>query len=199
MKIKFVGPKPIISHTGIAFDSNKEDKYNYLNITLQLIKALDHEYIPEKTYMYQADTRRLNDDEMFHVLQHYCEHLNELISNAKKESISYIENMLFHARNNNTISEIEREILIKNIEMMRYYLTQRHVNKQVYYCAVDVLANIMRRGHIDYVIAPMYERFVHVFHSVEGVLHKGRLPIDTNIEIYEEEGELLVKLDLLLR
>lgn len=199
MKIKFVGPKPIISHTGIVFDTNKEDKYNYINITLQLIKALDHEYIPEKKYTYQTDMHRLTDKEMFQALEQHCNNLKEIITNAHSQSTAYVDNMLYHAKNNTTLSDVERETLMKNIEIMRTYMTQRYVNKNAYYCAIDVLANIMKRGHIDYVIAPMYERFVHIFHSVEGVLHKGRTPTDTNIEIYEEKGDLFVKLDLLQR
>ena len=57
MILKYVGPKPIISHTGIEFDNNKEDKYAYLNIVIQLIRALDHEYIENRIYKYEADTR----------------------------------------------------------------------------------------------------------------------------------------------
>jgi len=59
MELKYVGPKPIISHTGIEFDNNKEDKFAYLNIVIQLLKALDHDYFEDKTYVYQADTARV--------------------------------------------------------------------------------------------------------------------------------------------
>ncbi|MDQ7061959.1 MAG: hypothetical protein Q9M43_12925 [Sulfurimonas sp.] len=48
MRLKYVGPKPIISHTGIEFDNNKEDKFAYLNIVIQLLKALNHEYFEDK-------------------------------------------------------------------------------------------------------------------------------------------------------
>jgi len=36
MTLKYVGPKPLISHTGIEFDKNKEDKYVYLPIVAKL-------------------------------------------------------------------------------------------------------------------------------------------------------------------
>lgn len=196
MKIKFVGPKPIISHTGVTFDTNKEDKYNYLNITIQLIKALDHDYIPEKRYVYETDTRRMSDDEMYHALERYCPDLKKTILEAEMASMHYVDNKLNGAKESCVIDDIECQTLMKNIELMRQYMTQRYVNKMVYYCAIEVLANIMKRDHIDFVITPFYERFMHVFHSVEGVMHKGRAPIDTTIEIYEEEGNLLVKFDI---
>ncbi len=199
MKVKFVGPKPIISHTGIMFDSNKEDKYNYLNITLQLIKALDHEYIPEKKYVYQADTHRLSETEMHDLLERYCPDLDKIISDAEAESVDYVEHKLQVAKESCLIDDLECKTWMKNIEMMRGYMTQRYVNKMVYYCAINSLAEIMKRGHIDYVIAPLFERFAHVFHSVEGILHKGKSPIDTNIEMYEENAQLFVKLDLILK
>ncbi len=199
MTIKFAGPKPLISHTGIDFDTNKEDKYLYLNIALQLIKALDHDYIPEKNYVYHPDTTRLSHDEVSHALSMYCDNLETLIHEAEQDAKAYIDEHLQHARENRLLNEEERSVLIKNYEIMRSYIIQRYVNKAVYYCAISVLANIMRRGHIDYVIAPMFERFTHVFHSVQGVLQKGKAPIDSTIEIYEESGKLLVKLDLLIR
>jgi len=48
MTLKYVGPRPHISHTGIEFDSNKEDKFVYLNFVVQLIKALSHDYFEDK-------------------------------------------------------------------------------------------------------------------------------------------------------
>ena len=93
----------------------------------------------------------------------------------------------------------EKDVLIKNLSLMREYVIQRAINKSLYYCTVDALVEVMKRGHIDYVVAPMFQKFAHVFHSIEGVLAKGRFPIDTKIEMYEEKGELLVKLDLLHR
>ena len=48
MILKYVGPKPIISYTGIELDKNKEDKFVYLGVVTKLIQALDHKYIGYK-------------------------------------------------------------------------------------------------------------------------------------------------------
>ncbi len=199
MKIKFVGPKAIISHTGIVFDKNKEDKYVYLNIVVQLLKALDHEYIEDKMYNYNAETRRLSDNELVDELKNYCEDMEQIYTDTKMSAEKYVDNQIQHAKNNTLLNSQEREILLKNINLMRKYIIQRSINKSLYYCAIDTLANIMKRGHIDYVIAPMFQKFAHVFHSVEGILHKGKNPIDTDLEIFEQNGNLLVKLDIIHR
>ena len=62
MTIKYAGPKAIISHTGICFDTNKEDKYVYLDIALQLVEALDHDYLENKTYVHTLEKRLSNDE-----------------------------------------------------------------------------------------------------------------------------------------
>ncbi len=199
MTIKFVGSKASISHRGITFSDNKEDKYLYLNIALQLIQALDHEYIADKVYRYEPDTKRLSDSEIVQALSSYCDNLKTLIDDAAAKADAYVNDQITHAQVNRTLNSDERHVLEKNYEMMRHYIVQRHVNKTVYYCAVGVLADIMRRGHIDSVAAPMYERFLHVFHSVEGVLHRHKRPIDTKIDIYEVDGQLFAKLALFHR
>ncbi len=53
MTLKYVGSKPIISFTGIELDKNKEDKFVYLGIVVELLKALDHSYIEDKSYIYE--------------------------------------------------------------------------------------------------------------------------------------------------
>ena len=80
---------------------------------------------------------------------------------------------------------------------MKEYIIQRAINKTAYYCAIDALANILKKDHIDYVIAPMFQKFAHVLHSVQGSLRKQKFPIDTKLDIYQENGKLLVKLKVL--
>jgi len=55
MHISYVDPKPLISHRGISFDNNKEDKYVYMSIVLNLIDALNHDYIEDKIYEKDGD------------------------------------------------------------------------------------------------------------------------------------------------
>ena len=80
---------------------------------------------------------------------------------------------------------------------MHDYLVQRSVNKSVYYCAINALAELLKNDHIDYVITPMYQTFAHVLHSVQGVLLKDKISIDTKLDIYKKDNQLLIKLKVL--
>jgi hypothetical protein len=197
MELKYVGPKPIISHTGIEFDNNKEDKYAYLNIVVQLIKALDHEYFENKTYTYSTENTRFTSDELVDELKKYCPNLESLIEKKNHDIEAEITHNIQRAKESKTLSEEEKLTLENNIKIMRPYLVQRSINKSVYYCAVEVLAKVLTHDKISYVIVPMFQKFAHVLHSVQGVLKRGRNPIDTALEIYQEDETLLAKLTVL--
>lgn len=199
LELKFVGPKPIISHTGIEFDNNKDDKYNYLNIVVQLLKAIDHEYFDDKTYVYQSDTSRLSSEELFCELKKYCSNIDSLMERENHNVEEEIERQLIRANESATLKDADKEVLQNNINLMHDYLIQRSINKAIYYCAINALAELLRRGHIDHIIVPMFQKFVHVLHSVEGSLKTHKNPIETKLDIYKEDGKLLVKLQLLRR
>jgi len=197
MELKYVGPKPIISHTGIEFDNNKDDKYAYINIAVQLLKALNHDYFENKTYTYQANTSRLSNDEMLIELRKFCPNIDFLMQKSNHDIEDEVQHQIKRAEQNKVLNQEERTTLKNNIEMMHDYLVQRSINKSVYYCVVDALAELLKKDHIDYVIAPMFQKFAHVLHSVQGSLKTRKFPIDTQLEIYQKDGKLLVKLKVL--
>ena len=194
MELKYVGPKPIISHTGIEFDNNKEDKYAYLNIVVQLLKALNHNYFENKTYSYSADTNRLSDDELLRELSKYCPNLNSLMEQKNSKIEDDIKHDLDRAEDSDMLTDEDKKTLQNNINIMHDYLVQRSINKSVYYCAIEALSQLLKKESISYIITPMFQKFAHVLHSVQGVLLKDKFPIDTKLDIYQDDGKLLVKL-----
>lgn len=197
MELKYVGPKPIISHTGIDFDNNKEDKFVYLNIIVQLLKSLNHEYIKDKVYTYHPDTNRLSNDELYTELKKFCPKIHDLMEVQNEIIQAEIDTNIQRAHDNQTLHDEDKLTLENNIKLMRNYIVQRSINKSIYYCAVDKLAEIVKKDNIDYIIVPMFQKFAHVLHSVQGSLKKQKIPIDTNMEIYEEDGKLLAKLKVI--
>ncbi|MBU1658280.1 hypothetical protein KKG72_04410 [bacterium] len=196
MELKYVGPKPIISHTGIEFDKNKEDKYIYLNIIVQFLKALSHEYHEDKTYIYDAQLTTCNACEILNELKRYCPKINILMDKQNHKIEDIIDHNLQRAHENNVLSAIDKEVLENNIHIMHDYLVQRSINKSVYYCAVDMLAELLKKDHIDHIIVPMYQEFAHVLHSVQGSITRQKIPIDTKLDIYNDNGKLLLKLQV---
>jgi len=199
MQLKYVGAKPIISHTGIEFDTNKEDKFVYIEIALELVQALSNDYIDGKIYTYNVEAHKNHIEDILKELKQICPNLSTLMDRENHHAEDEIQHNLERAHTSHTLTSVEKEVLNANLEMMHDYIIQRSVNKSVYYCVINALAELVKKDHIDYIVAPMTQRFMHVFHSVEGVLHKEKSPIDTEIEIYKKNEELLVKLKVLTR
>ena len=197
MELKYVGPKPIISHTGIEFDNNKEDKFVYLNIVIQLLKSLNNNYIKDKVYTYDSDMSRLSDNEITQQLKEYCPDIDKFIEIQKLETKEEIGHNIQRAHENKILSDEDKQTLVSNLQIMGDYLIQRAVNKSVYYCAIDKLADLVKEDHIDYIVVPMFQKFAHVLHSVQGSLIKQNMPIDTKLEIYQEDNKLLTKLKVI--
>jgi vacuolar-type H+-ATPase subunit H len=197
MILKYAGPKAIISHRGITFDNNKEDKYVFLNIAAQLIVALDHEYFDDKSYSYPTDNKPLADSEILSLIKKHNPNLDETIESWIEHTNKDMDHLLERADENVNLNEEERDVLKKNIKMMRNYHIQRSINKSIYYSAIETLAKIMQRDHLDHVITPMFQKYAHVLHSMQGAMKKLKNPIDSKIEIYEGKDGLVVKLQVI--
>ena len=198
LELKYAGPKPIILHTGIEFETSKEDKYVYLQFVLQLLKALNHSYFEDKTYIYEANNFRISNDRLKIELEKFCPNIDELMKKENHHIEDEIQHNIQRAHENKILSVEDKIVLENNISLMHDYIIQRSVNKSVYYCAIDALANLLKKDHIDHVIVPMYQRFIHVLHSVQGSLTKQKFPVDTKIDIYKnDKNELVAKLQVI--
>ncbi len=199
MSLKYAGPKPLISAHGISFDLNKEDKFIYLSIVAELIQALDHEYVGGEKYTHITAKKPMNPDQIMELIRQNDPLLDQEINERQKIVESEIAEEVERGRSNKVLCDEEKNVLIKNIEMMRNYRTIRSINKTVYYSGITSLAHIIQKGNIERIYAPMFPKFNHVFHSIQGALSKLHPPIDSTIDIYEEDGHLTIRLDILFR
>ena len=195
MTIKYAGPKAIISHTGIDFDTNKEDKYVYLDIALQLVEALDHDYLENKTYVHTLE-KRLSNDEIVTLLKKRCPSFDDLINSTDHETEDLLDEDMQRAHKNKVLNDEEKDVLEKNISIMHDYMLQRSINKSAYYCVIWLLSDIAVKDHIDKITLPMQQNYVHVLHSLQGSLIKEKKPIDTDMSIYEKDKKLYVTLNI---
>lgn len=136
--LEYAGPKPHIFHTGIDFDQNKEDKYVYLHIVIELIKAVNHEYIEDRKYTYTTDSTQISARELMNELRLICPNLPELIKHENIDVEDEIKENLQRAHDSQTLTEEEKITLENNINIMHDYLVQRAINKSVYYCTIGV-------------------------------------------------------------
>jgi len=197
MLLKYAGPKPLVSAHGITFDFNKEDKFIYLSIVAELIQALDHDYIENKRYTYLARAKPLDIDSIFKLISDKEPNLSSQIEERRLIAEKEIENEIQRARDNRLLGEEERNVLIRNINLLHDYQVNRAVNKTLYYCGVDAIANEIKKGHIDSISAPMFPKFLHVLHSIQGAFKLLMPSVETQIDIFEAEGHLTVQLKII--
>lgn len=197
MKISYVGPKVLFTRHGVDFDNNKEDKYVYLNIALQIHKALDHNYNIGEKYIYDINSKRLNDDEILSFVKDSFPEHNELFTEAAKSAKEYLENEIEKVEKlKNTLEAIEYEGWKKNIALMENYVKQRQFNKKIYYAIINLIVKNLKHFSIKEINAPMFQTFSHVFHSIQGALKQKPDAKSSNLEIYEKDGVIMLKLNI---
>lgn len=195
--LKYVGPKALYSAHGISFDNAKEDKFVYLSILAELIEALDHDYIDDKRYVVDVGNTPLDQTILLELIRKRPSNLDEQIEYWIAKTTEEIDDDIKRAHDNHLLTSEEKEALTKNLEILRPYRIQRSINKSVYYAGVKLLASIIKQGAIQYIVTPMYPKFLHVLHSVQGTLRAIHPPVDSKIDIYEEQGHLVVELKVL--
>lgn len=194
MQIKHVGPKTLISTQGVSFSTKKKDKYIYLSSLLQLIEAIDHDYVEDRVHTYMLDSRELTNDEIISAIKQYCPDFETIITKAKEAAEAYIEDKLTRAANSIHHNEEEIRVLINNITLMRDYTIQRHINKCIYYDVVNTFIDLLRHTNIAYISAPAQKTFFHVLHTVQRTLRQRKTPVNSQLTFHKEGEALFIKL-----
>lgn len=193
MTLKYAGPKLLFSQSGIHFDTKKEDKYVYLNIAIQLCEALSHEHAPNHVYVYDVTTKHLSDREINAHLSKGFAQKESLWKEAELAAFLYIE----HEQQRAQIQCTQKETLeawLANIDLMKEYLLQRHFNKYIYYALIYKLGSLVAHYRISEIHTPMFHKFVHVLHSLQGALKESKRSLQSEISFYKKEDALMAKL-----
>lgn len=195
MKVKYAGPRPEISQHGIQFKEGKEDKYVYLMISIQILKALDHDYQDDKVYNYDVNTKRLSDEEMTDVMKKYEPNIEEDIDAEMESYEKHLDEEIEHIKSRTNLEPIEIEAWVNNLQLMKAYRLQRGINKIYYMHSVDNIKKIIMREKIKEVETPFYEKFWHVLQTIQGHMGEGKVGMITELDVYKDEnGKLMAKL-----
>ena len=194
MNIKYAGPRPLITHHGVTFKDGKEDKYVYLMIAIQILKAIDKDFADHKAYSYDVDTKRLTNEEILNTMIQYEPNLEQ---DTHKQKILYEQKLDKEMEDvvKKNISDLEKEILVNNLKIMKDYRTQRAINKIYYMHNIYEIATIIKREKITEIDTPFYEKYWHVLRTLQGELVKGKSSIKTDLKIEKNnKGKMVAKL-----
>jgi len=197
MQIKHVGPKTLVSTRGISFEHKKKDKFIYLDSVLQLIQAIDHDYVEGKNHIYTTESRQLTGDDILNRAKEYCPGVETVITEAKQDAEAYIDDNLMRAGNLKFLNDEEIRVLINNITLTRDYTIQRHINKRIYYYLVDKFINRLKHNRIAHISAPAHKTYFHVFHTIQRSLRQQKAPVNSRVSLHTEAENLFVKLHVI--
>lgn len=197
MTIKYAGPRPEISQHGIQFKDGKEDKFVYLMISVQIIKALDHEYTGNQVYNYDVNTKRLSADEMKEIVKKYEPEIDNSIENEMVEYEKHLDEEIEHIQTRDNLKEIEKETWVNNLKLMKPYRIQRAINKIYYMHSIDIIKKIILKEKIKQIDTPFYEKFWHVLQTLQGHMEEGKIGMICELEVYtNDKEELMASLSL---
>jgi hypothetical protein len=190
MELKYVGLKPVISEHGISFKDGKEDKYVYLSFAIDILIALDHNYVHNVKYSHTLNEQRLAPNEILGIL--LKSHPN--LANTMDEEISaytiHLDKKEEDINNQIHLSEIEKQTYIANLRIMRDYLIQRAKNKIFYLHCIDTIAQSIIHHKIKELETPFNEKFWHILKTIEGKLslHK----VSSNLKVENLKAILII-------
>ncbi|MCK5111311.1 MAG: hypothetical protein KAQ94_07300 [Arcobacteraceae bacterium] len=197
MTIKYAGPRAIISHHGIDFKDGKEDKYVYLMIGVQILQAIDKDYGEHKSYSYNLETKRVDDDTMLDVIRFYEPGIDKKVEDEAFRYKEHISQEIEKVHENKILKDVEKDVWIKNIEVMKDYRIQRAVNKIYYMHCINNIRNIVKREDIKEIDTPFYEKYWHVLQTLQGTLEEGRYSKHTVLKVIKnEDGQMMAKLTI---
>lgn len=195
LKVKYVGPHVDISQHGINYKKDKEDKYVYLMVALEVLKDIDNDYEQKASYSHCFTLGTFDEETLHTMLQSYeaeveahVEHEYESYQEKIKHEIDFVKGL-------SHLKAIEKEVWVKNIELMKSYRLQRAINKIYYTHCIENIRKLFIHKGIKELMTPFNKDFFHVINSLKGVLITGKPSLDaTVVEERNKEGDMCIVL-----
>lgn len=188
MKLEYVGFKPVIDQHGIFFKDGKEDKFVYLSFAIDILLSINHTYKKEEKYSHRLSEQKLNPEEIIKILLEFHPNLEDTVNKEIASYTIHLDNEEQEVLDGKTLNDIEKEVFISNLKIMRNYKIQRAVNKIFYMHCIDTIAQTIIKNKIKELDTPFSERFWHILQTIEGKLslHK----IASSLKIINENDNL---------
>jgi len=197
MKLKYTGPKELISPHGVSFKRGKDDKYVYIHPAIQIYNAIHHDYEKDKIYTLNIEGKRLNDEELTEKIlllrPEFKKYFEEQVDDIK----DYLDQEIDSISGLNEFSEEEKKIYKSNLIIMKNYRIQRAFNKAVYTKLIETIVDDIFIHKLKEINAPFNERFWHIFQTIQGELsnHNHR-SIGSKLDILHDSDYLSISLKI---
>lgn len=194
-RVEYIGPRVEISNHGIVYKKDKEDKYVYLGTALEVLKDIDNNYEEKPSYSHPVENIKLEEELLQSTLMHYENKFEACITQECKKYKEKIDHQIDFVQTLPHLSSLDKEVWIKNIEIMREYKMQRALNKMYYMHCIQDIVHVIKDKKIREITAPFNKNFFHVVNTVKGALITGKPSLDAKvIEKYNTDGNMIVQL-----
>ena len=192
MKFEYVGYRPIVSHHGITFKQGKDDKFVYFPYAYEILNALNHEYTTNKNkYSNSINLDNSNIDKLYKVVETYFPDIEKSIEDKLKKYKEHLEEERENIISRPHLSDIEKNIFLSNLDLMKNYRINRAKNKIFYYFVIATIVEIIKEKRIKEIDIPYHNKFWHVLNTIQGVLSSEK--INSNIKAVYLDTKLELK------
>ncbi|MCR1815471.1 hypothetical protein [Aliarcobacter butzleri] len=186
MKLEYAGFRPIISQHGISFKRGKDDKFIYLPFAYEILNALNNDYDSTKNHSHSIKIEELNMEKILKIISSIYSKIDTELDEKVKSYIKHLDEEEKEVENRTTLSDIEKNIYLENLKLMRTYKIQRAKNKIFYYYCVSAIVEIIKKNKIRKIDLPFNEKFWHILKSIQSKLQSHN--ISSTIKVDELEG-----------
>lgn len=197
MKLKYTGPKELISPHGVSFKRGKDDKYVYIHPAIQIYNAIHHDYEKDKIYTLNIEGKRLSDEDLTEKILLLRAEFKKYFEEQVDEIKDYLDEEIDSISGLNEFSEEEKKIYKSNLIIMKNYRIQRAFNKAVYTKLIETIVDDIFIHKLKEINAPFNERFWHIFQTIQGELsnHNHR-SIGSKLDILHDNDYLSISLKI---
>lgn len=197
MKLKYMGPKEIISAHGISFKRGKDDKYVYIYPAMQIFNAIHHDYEKDTIYAYNIEGDRLNDDELLEKILSLKPNLKENATKYLEDVNNYLDNEILNVEEHKEYNKEEQTVYKNNLEIMRDYRVQRETNKIIYKTLIEIIVDDIFENRLKDINAPFNERYWHILQTIQGELsNHNKRSIGSVLDIIHKDNTITISLKI---
>ncbi len=194
MKLEYAGLKPVITEHGISFKEGKDDKFSYFPFVFEVLNALDNNYESIKTHSHQIKIENFNFSQTINKLLAINPNIQVSIDKEIENYLIHLENEENEIKSRTNLSDIEKEIYLTNLKLMRDYKIQRATNKIFYFNCIETIVEIIKKNKIKKIDTIFNEKFWHILKTIQNRLLHYKLT--STLKTDENNGVLKISLSM---
>jgi len=200
MKLKYVGPKPVISQHGVSFNQSKPDKYIYLHAAVELLETLEGCVMDATCSITDDGAIDLSEwqgidfsrGELSGLVKKHCKDIDALMEKKEVKTEELLTELKENVHANKRLTADEKRAWLGNIAIMHDYLIQYVENELAFDCMLNVLAEDIYRREIKEIRFDLSRNYGFVMTYLQDFYAMSyKKPLDGRVIIESIDGRVL--------